>query len=103
MDAAAKDASLTVLGIETSCDETAAALVRRGPGGLRRDPSSVVRSQLDLHAAYGGVAEIAARAHVELLDAAIRQALGEAGLDFGAVDAVAAAAGPASSAVSSWG
>jgi N6-L-threonylcarbamoyladenine synthase len=51
--------------------------------------------QLDLHAAYGGVVpEIAARAHVELLDAAIRQALGEAGLDFGAVDAVAAAAGP---------
>jgi N6-L-threonylcarbamoyladenine synthase len=95
MDASAKDASLTVLGIETSCDETAAALVRRGPGGRGEILSSVVRSQLDLHAAYGGVVpEIAARAHVELLDAAIRQALGEAELDFGAVDAVAAAAGP---------
>ena len=95
MDASAKDASLTVLGIETSCDETAAALVRRGPSGRGEILSSVVRSQLDLHAAYGGVVpEIAARAHVELLDAAIRQALAEAGLDFGAVDAVAAAAGP---------
>jgi tRNA N6-adenosine threonylcarbamoyltransferase len=84
-----------VLGIETSCDETAAAFVRRGPGGGGEILSSVVRSQLDLHAAYGGVVpEIAARAHVELLDAAIRQALAEAGLDFGAVDAVAAAAGP---------
>jgi N6-L-threonylcarbamoyladenine synthase len=95
MDASAKDASLTVLGIETSCDETAAALVRRGPDGRGEILSSVVRSQLDLHAAYGGVVpEIAARAHVELLDAAIRQALAEAGLDFNAVDAVAAAAGP---------
>jgi N6-L-threonylcarbamoyladenine synthase len=95
MDASAKDARLTVLGIETSCDETAAALVRRGPDGRGEILSSVVRSQLDLHAAYGGVVpEIAARAHVELLDAAIRQALGEAGLDFDAVDAVAAAAGP---------
>src|SRR5262245_39389206 len=95
MDASAKDARVTVLGIETSCDETAAALVRRGPGARGEILSSVVRSQLDLHAAYGGVVpEIAARAHVELLDAAIRQALAEAELDFGAVDAVAAAAGP---------
>jgi N6-L-threonylcarbamoyladenine synthase len=95
MDASAKDARLTVLGIETSCDETAAALVRRLPDGRGEILSSVVRSQLDLHAAYGGVVpEIAARAHVELLDAAIRQALVEAGLDFDAVDAVAAAAGP---------
>ncbi len=56
---------------------------------------NVVRSQLDLHAAYGGVVpEIAARAHVELLDAAINQALAEAGLGFDAIDAVAATAGP---------
>ncbi|MGD9503069.1 MAG: tRNA (adenosine(37)-N6)-threonylcarbamoyltransferase complex transferase subunit TsaD [Methyloceanibacter sp.] len=86
---------MTVLGIETSCDETAAALVRRGADGRGEILSSVVRSQLDLHAAYGGVVpEIAARAHVDLLDAAIRQALAEAGLEFAAVDAVAAAAGP---------
>lgn len=89
------DASPTVLGIETSCDETAAALVRRGADGRGEILASVVRSQLDLHAAYGGVVpEIAARAHVELLDAAIRQAMDEAGLEYAAVDAVAAAAGP---------
>lgn len=95
MDMTAKVASLTVLGIETSCDETAAAIVRRGAGGRGEILASVVRSQLDLHAAYGGVVpEIAARAHVELLDAAIRQAMGEAGLAYDAIDAVAAAAGP---------
>jgi N6-L-threonylcarbamoyladenine synthase len=95
MDLAVRDASLIVLGIETSCDETAAALVRRGPGERGEILSSVVRSQLDLHAAYGGVVpEIAARAHVDLLDAAIAQAMDEAGLDFAAVDAVAATAGP---------
>ena len=89
------DAALTVLGIETSCDETAAALVRRAADGSSDILSSVVRSQLDLHAAYGGVVpEIAARAHVELLDPAISHALAEAKLDFAAIDAVAAASGP---------
>lgn len=95
MAGARKDTSLTVLGIETSCDETAAAVVRREAGGSGEILGSVVRSQLDLHAAYGGVVpEIAARAHVELLDAAIGQALAEAGLGFEAIDAVAATAGP---------
>jgi N6-L-threonylcarbamoyladenine synthase len=90
-----ESAPLTVLGIETSCDETAAAVVRRAADGRGEILSSVVRSQLDLHAAYGGVVpEIAARAHVELLDAAIGQALSEAGLGFDAIDAVAATAGP---------
>lgn len=95
MITAGKDAPLTVLGIETSCDETAAALVRRDAEGRGAILSNIVRSQLDLHAAYGGVVpEIAARAHVELLDPAISQALAEAGLSFAAVDAVAATAGP---------
>ena len=90
-----KDAPLIVLGIETSCDETAAAVVRRAADGRGEILSNVVRSQLDLHAAYGGVVpEIAARAHVELLDAAIGQALAEGGLGFDAIDAVAATAGP---------
>jgi N6-L-threonylcarbamoyladenine synthase len=90
-----KDSALTVLGIETSCDETAAAVVRRAADGRGEILAGVVRSQLDLHAAYGGVVpEIAARAHVEMLDASIRQAMGEAKLDFAALDAVAAAAGP---------
>jgi N6-L-threonylcarbamoyladenine synthase len=86
---------LTVLGIETSCDETAAALVRRRVDGKGEILANVVRSQLDLHAAYGGVVpEIAARAHIELLDAAIKQALAEAKLDVAKIDGVAATAGP---------
>ncbi len=90
-----RNAPLTVLGIETSCDETAASIVRRSADGRGEILSNVVRSQLDLHAAYGGVVpEIAARAHIDLLDAAIRQALTDAGLGFDAVDGVAAAAGP---------
>jgi N6-L-threonylcarbamoyladenine synthase len=69
--------------------------VRRAADGSGEILSSVVRSQLDLHAAYGGVVpEIAARAHVEFLDVAIKQALAEAGLDFDALDGVAAASGP---------
>jgi N6-L-threonylcarbamoyladenine synthase len=86
---------LTVLGIETSCDETSASVVRRDAGGKGAILSNVVRSQLDLHVVYGGVVpEIAARAHVDLLDSAILQALREAGLGFENIDGVAAAAGP---------
>ena len=90
-----KPSALTVLGIETSCDETAASVVRQGADGAGEILSNVVRSQLDLHAAYGGVVpEIAARAHVDLLDTAISQAIGDSGLDFAALDGIAAAAGP---------
>jgi N6-L-threonylcarbamoyladenine synthase len=89
------DRPLTVLGIETSCDETAAAVVRRAGPGRGAILANVVRSQLAQHAAYGGVVpEIAARAHVELLDAAIDTALGEAGAGWNEIDAVAATAGP---------
>ena len=64
---------LTVLGIETSCDETAASVVRLAADGSGQILSNVVRSQLDLHAIYGGVVpEIAARAHIDLLDAGDR-------------------------------
>lgn len=80
-----------VLGIETSCDETAAAVVE----GARNVLSSVVSSQVDLHARYGGVVpEIASRAHVELLTPVVAQALVEAGVDDDHVDAVAATVGP---------
>jgi N6-L-threonylcarbamoyladenine synthase len=81
-----------ILGIETSCDETAAAVVEDG----RRICSSVVSSQVDLHARFGGVVpEIASRAHVELITAVIAEALVEAGvLDVGELDAVAACHGP---------
>ncbi len=86
---------LRVLGIETSCDETAAAVVlRRGPG-KGEILSNLVRTQLDDHAAFGGVVpEIAARAHVEVLDVLIKQAMEEAGVSWGDLDGVAATAGP---------
>lgn len=86
---------LTVLGIETSCDETAAALVRREARGKGRILSNLVHSQLTEHAAFGGVVpEIAARAHVEVLDGLIAAALQEAGLGFEDIDGIAATAGP---------
>ena len=88
-------AGLTVLGIETSCDETAAAVVRRGEDGKGIILSNVVRSQFSEHAPYGGVVpEIAARAHVEVLDSLIRAALEEAHVSFSGLDGVAATAGP---------
>ncbi|MGE0697612.1 MAG: tRNA (adenosine(37)-N6)-threonylcarbamoyltransferase complex transferase subunit TsaD [Hyphomicrobiaceae bacterium] len=84
-----------VLGIETSCDETAAAVVARRDDGSGRILSNVVRSQWDAHRAYGGVVpEIAARAHVECLDEIVRTAMSEAGVGWGALSAVAATAGP---------
>jgi N6-L-threonylcarbamoyladenine synthase len=80
-----------ILGIETSCDETAAAIVVRGTD-VR---SSVVSSQVDLHARYGGVVpEIASRAHVELLTPVVAQAIVEAGVEETAIEAVAATFGP---------
>lgn len=85
----------TVLGIETSCDETAAAVVRGSAPGPGQILSNVVFSQLDEHKPYGGVVpEIAARAHVEGLDAIIEAALYEAHLSLGEIDAIAATAGP---------
>jgi N6-L-threonylcarbamoyladenine synthase len=86
---------MLVLGIETTCDETAAAVVYRGSDGLGEIRSNVVLSQTAEHQAYGGVVpEIASRAHVELLDGAIRKAMKESELKFSDLDAVAAAAGP---------
>jgi N6-L-threonylcarbamoyladenine synthase len=80
-----------ILGIETSCDETAAAVVEDG----RRIHSSVVSSQVDLHARFGGVVpEIASRAHVELITGVIAEALVEAGVELRDLDAVAACRGP---------
>lgn len=82
---------MRVLGIETSCDETAAAIVE----DERRILSSVVLSQLDDHTPYGGVVpEVAARAHLAHLNRLIRQALAEADTDLADLDAIAATAGP---------
>jgi len=84
-----------VLGIETSCDETAASVVRGLPPGPGAILSNVVLGQVSAHRPYGGVVpEIAARAHVELLDGVIAQALEEADVALADVDAVAATAGP---------
>jgi N6-L-threonylcarbamoyladenine synthase len=87
--------SLTVLGLETSCDETAAAVVRGRAPGPGTVLSNIVLSQLEEHAPYGGVVpEIAARAHIEALDAIVERALAEAKLSLRDVDAIAATAGP---------
>jgi N6-L-threonylcarbamoyladenine synthase len=85
---------LTVLGLETSCDETAASVVRLTAAGAEV-LSSVIHSQIDEHAAFGGVVpEIAARSHVEMIDGVARRAMREAGIDYAALDGVAATAGP---------
>jgi tRNA N6-adenosine threonylcarbamoyltransferase len=84
-----------VLGIETTCDETAAAVVEREGDGTGRILSNIVRSQIEEHAGFGGVVpEIAARAHVDLLDGIIDSAMKEAGVSFAQLSGVAAAAGP---------
>jgi tRNA N6-adenosine threonylcarbamoyltransferase len=86
---------MIVLGIETTCDETAAAVVEHFDDGGGRILSNVVLSQINEHAAFGGVVpEIAARAHVEALDAVIAKAMAEAGRTYDTIDGVAAAAGP---------
>jgi N6-L-threonylcarbamoyladenine synthase len=80
-----------ILGIETSCDETAAAVVTRG-GEIR---ANVVASQADLHARYGGVVpEIASRRHLELVGPVVREALAEAGVGLDDLEAVAVTRGP---------
>ncbi|MGR3289675.1 MAG: tRNA (adenosine(37)-N6)-threonylcarbamoyltransferase complex transferase subunit TsaD [Paracoccaceae bacterium] len=87
--------TLTVLGLESSCDDTAAAVVRHTVGATAEILSSVVLAQTDLHARYGGVVpEIAARAHAEKLDVAVEQALTQAKKDLNQLDAIAVTAGP---------
>ena len=86
---------MLVLGIETTCDETAAAVVERQSDGVGRILSNIVRSQTEEHARFGGVVpEIAARAHVDLLDGIVDRAMKEAGVGFAQLSGVAAAAGP---------
>ncbi|MBA2587047.1 MAG: tRNA (adenosine(37)-N6)-threonylcarbamoyltransferase complex transferase subunit TsaD [Alphaproteobacteria bacterium] len=86
---------LTILGIETSCDETAASVVRGvtpGPGEIL---SNIVFSQTEAHAPYGGVVpEIASRAHLEILDGIIERALSDAKISLAELDGIAATAGP---------
>jgi N6-L-threonylcarbamoyladenine synthase len=86
---------MLVLGIETTCDETAAAVIERQSDGDGRILSNIVHSQTADHAPFGGVVpEIAARAHVDLLDGLIGRAMSVAGVGFDQLSGVAAAAGP---------
>ena len=86
---------MVVLGIETTCDETAAAVVERPEHGPGKILSNIVLSQIGEHAAFGGVVpEIAARAHVEALDLVIAGAMAKAKRSFESLDGIAAAAGP---------
>ncbi|MBD2123697.1 tRNA (adenosine(37)-N6)-threonylcarbamoyltransferase complex transferase subunit TsaD [Trichocoleus sp. FACHB-262] len=80
----------TVLALETSCDETAVAIVKN-----RQVLSSIVSSQIDIHQQYGGVVpEVASRHHVEMINLAIAQAFQEASLDWSAIDGIAATCAP---------
>ncbi|HWX06396.1 MAG TPA: tRNA (adenosine(37)-N6)-threonylcarbamoyltransferase complex transferase subunit TsaD [Bradyrhizobium sp.] len=89
------DKPTLVLGIETTCDETAAAVVERAGDGSGKILSNIVRSQTEEHARFGGVVpEIAARAHVDVLDRLVDAAMKEAGTGFAQLSGVAAAAGP---------
>lgn len=90
-----KPQGLTVLGLETSCDETAASVVRRDEDGRVSVLSSIIGTQFEQHAPFGGVVpELAARAHVESIDAIAAEAMRAAGLGFDELDGVAATAGP---------
>ncbi|MBL8673785.1 MAG: tRNA (adenosine(37)-N6)-threonylcarbamoyltransferase complex transferase subunit TsaD [Rhodospirillales bacterium] len=86
---------MLVLGIETSCDETAVAVVEAGPEGPGHIRANVVHSQIREHAPFGGVVpELAARAHLERLDGLVRRALDEAGTGFADLDGVGVTGGP---------
>jgi N6-L-threonylcarbamoyladenine synthase len=88
---------MNILGIETSCDETAAAVVTDGVD-LR---SNVIVSQIDIHAEYGGVVpEIAARSHIEAIMPVIQKALIEAKMTWDDIDGIAVTQGPGLSSVS---
>ncbi len=85
----------TVLAIETSCDETSAAVVRGVPGAALDVLSNVVSSQVETHAAFGGVVpEVASRAHLDMLEPVVGEALATAGVAGPELDAVAATCGP---------
>lgn len=86
---------MQILGIETSCDETAASVVTRRADGTPQLLSNVVLSQIDEHSEFGGVVpEIAARAHLSSIDHIIARALAEADTDFAAIDGIGVTVGP---------
>ena len=87
--------TLTILGLESSCDDTAAAIVRHEPGKRAEILASVIIGQNELHAQFGGIVpEIAARAHAEKIDYCVEAALEKASLTLQSMDAIAVTAGP---------
>ena len=86
---------MIVLGLETSCDETAAALVRLNADGRGEILSNRILSQIEQHRPFGGIVpEVAARAHLECVDSIVQGAMDDAGLSYNQLDAVAATGGP---------
>ena len=84
-----------ILGIESSCDETAASIITENEQGMPTILSSIVSSQVDVHKEFGGVVpELAARSHIEKIDLITKTAIIESGVSFENVDAIAATAGP---------
>lgn len=91
-----KENNLNILGIETSCDETAASVVRNG----REVLSNVINSQIKVHEQFGGVVpEIASRKHIEAISHVVREALEDAKMTFSDIDAIACTYGPRLSSV----
>jgi len=86
---------LIILGIETSCDETAVSLIQDDKSGIPKILSNIVSSQFDIHKEFGGVVpELAARSHVEKIDIIARKAIQESGISLDKVSAIAATMGP---------
>ena len=84
-----------ILGIETSCDETAAALIEENSGQIPTILSSIVSSQVNVHKKFGGVVpELAARSHIEKIDLIVKKAIDGSGKKIEDIDAIAATAGP---------
>ena len=84
-----------ILGIESSCDETAASIITENDQGKPIILSNIVSSQVNVHKEFGGVVpELAARSHIEKIDLITRRAIDESGIKMDAIDAVASTAGP---------
>ena len=84
-----------ILGIESSCDETAASIITENEQGMPTILSSIVSSQVDVHKEFGGVVpELAARSHIEKIDSITKKAIDDSGIKMEEIDAVAATAGP---------
>ena len=84
-----------ILGIETSCDETAASIISENEQGIPVILSNIVSSQVEVHKEFGGVVpELAARAHIDKIDFIVQKAIDDSGIKKDDIDAVASTAGP---------